>query len=161
MTTKKTQARKLISFGAVAERRRAGFDYKIGETFEAGLSLLGAEVKSLREGRADIKGGFAEPDSKGFVLKNISIGKYEAADRFGKLAEKRPRQLLLNAKEIRRLIGVFNDKGSTIIPLRLYFNERGRAKVLLAIATNKQAPDKRRAVKEREAKKEAARAMKR
>jgi len=159
-TSSKSKKPRFISTGVVAQNRRASFDFSIGETFEAGLSLTGSEVKSLREGRASIAEGYAAPDADGFVLNNITIGRYDSENPFAARSEKRPRRLLLNAREIRRLIGLYSTKGATIIPLKLYFTERGLAKVLLAVATGKQAPDKRRAIKEREWKREKERVMK-
>ena len=162
MVTSSKAAKKprFISAGVVAQNRRASFDYNIGETFEAGLALTGSEVKSLREGRASIAEGYAIPDEKGFVLNNITIGRYDSENPFAARGEKRPRRLLLNEREIKRLIGIYSTKGVTIVPLRLYFTERGLAKVLLAVATGKQTVDKRRTIKEREWQREKQRVMK-
>jgi len=158
----KTVAKKprFIATGIVSQNRKASFNYNIGETFEAGLSLTGSEVKSLREGRASIAEGYVVPDDKGLVLNNVTIGRYDSENPFAKRSEKRPRRLLLNAREIKRLAGLYSAKGITIVPLRLYFTERGLAKVLLAAATGKQAPDKRRTIKEREWQREKQRVMK-
>ncbi|MCL2439115.1 MAG: SsrA-binding protein SmpB [Alphaproteobacteria bacterium] len=158
--SKKEVKQKFISTGVVAENRRARFNYAIGETFEAGLSLTGGEVKSLRLGRANIADGYVSPDAKGLVINNITIGKFEAESPFAARTEKRPRRLLMKQKEIEKIAGAFSAKGSTIIPLRLYFNDRGKAKLLIAIATGKQNFDKRATIKEREWKREKQRLMK-
>ncbi|MDR1008684.1 MAG: SsrA-binding protein SmpB [Rickettsiales bacterium] len=149
-----------ISTGVVAENRRARFNYAIGETFEAGLALTGAEVKSLRYGRANISDGYAVPDAKGFAVHNISIGKADGENPFEKRTEKRARRLLLHAKEISRLIGTYTQNRVTIVPLRLYFNNRGVAKLLLGVGTGKQKVDKRRTIREREWQRDKARLMK-
>ncbi|MDR2099042.1 MAG: SsrA-binding protein SmpB [Rickettsiales bacterium] len=150
-----------ISTGTVVENRRARFDYSIGETVEAGLELTGAEVKSLREGRANVSDGYAAPEGGSFFLLNVSIGRYDSGNPFARHAEKRARRLLLNRSEIRRLVGVYGQKGSTIVPLKLYFNGRGLAKVLLGVGTGKQVRDKRADIKEREWNREKRRIMKR
>ncbi|MDR3126815.1 MAG: SsrA-binding protein SmpB [Rickettsiales bacterium] len=155
----KKERPRMISTGVVAKNRRAQFDYAIGETVEAGLALTGAEVKSLRAGRANISDGYAEPDSKGFVLVNVSIGEYSKSDAFRKREEKRPRRLLLNKPEIRRLFSEFNKERATIVPLRLYFNARGIAKVLLGVGRGKTLIDKREAIKRREWDREKQRIM--
>jgi SsrA-binding protein len=110
---------KFISSGVVAENRKARFNYAITETLEAGIALSGGEVKSLREGRASIADGYATPDPGGFVLNNVSIGKYGASDAFARIKERRARRLLLNSHEINRLVGVCSTKGATVVPLRL------------------------------------------
>lgn len=152
---------RFISTGTVAENRKARFNYAISETLEAGLELTGAEVKSLRGGRADISDGYAVPDGSSFFVNNVSIGRYDSENPFARRAEKRPRRLLLNRAEIRRLTGVYAQKGTTIVPLKLYFNARGLAKVLLGVGVGKQARDKRRSIMEREWKREKERVMKR
>jgi SsrA-binding protein len=151
---------RIISTGAVAENRKARFSYSIGETVEAGLALTGAEVKSLRAGRANISDGYAEPDASGFVLVNVSIGEYSKADAFKKSEEKRPRRLLLNKSEIRKLFSDFSRERATIVPLKLYFNSRGIAKVLLGVGKGKTLFDKRETIKRREWDREKRRIMK-
>ncbi len=150
----------LISTGLVAENRKARFNYAITDTLEAGLSLTGAEVKSLRQGKANITDGFAIPDGNSFLITNILIGKYDSENPFAKREDKRPRRLLLNKSEIKRLIGLYNEKRFTIVPLKLYFNDKGLAKLLLGVGTGKLLSDKRQTVKEREWKIEKARLMK-
>ncbi|MDR1476986.1 MAG: SsrA-binding protein SmpB [Rickettsiales bacterium] len=158
----KTTAKKprLISTGVVSENRRARFSYAISETVEAGLSLTGAEVKSLRQGRASIAEGYAVPDGGGMSINNLTIGRYDSENPFAARTEKRPRRLLLNKSEIRRLVGVYSQKGSTIVPLKLYFNARGIAKLLLGIGTGKKLADKRETIKRREWDREKARVLK-
>jgi SsrA-binding protein len=151
---------KFISAGVVAENRKARFSYAIEGTIEAGLALTGAEVKSLRDGRASISDGYAEPDAGGFVLKNVSIGEYAKADAFRKGEEKRPRRLLLNKAEIRKLFSDFSRERFAIVPLKLYFNKRGIAKVLLGVGKGKSLIDKRETVKRREWDREKRRIMK-
>lgn len=146
--------------GLISENRKAKFDFFITETIEAGLSLNGAEVKSLREGRANISDGYAIPNGDSFYINNISIGRYNSENPFAARPEKRPRQLLLKKSEIKRLIGVYSRKGISIIPLKLYFNQRGLAKVLLGIAEGKHQADKRESIKEREWNRDKARILK-
>src|ERR1700757_2439862 len=121
------------AFKVVADNRKARFNYEIGDTFEAGIALTGTEVKSLRVGRAAI----AEPDADArggeFWLLNSNIPEYLQASRFNH-APKRPRKLLLHRREIARLIGAVERQGMTLVPLKLYFNVKGRAKVELALA---------------------------
>jgi SsrA-binding protein len=160
MAAPKPKKPHFISTSVVSENRRARFGYAISETVEAGLSLTGAEVKSLRQGRASIAEGYAVPDGDGMFIHNITIGRYDSENPFVARPEKRPRRLLLNKSEIRRLIGVYSQKGSTIVPLRLYFNNRGIAKLLLGIGTGKKLADKREAIKKREWDREKARVLK-
>jgi len=151
---------RFIVEGQIAENRRARFDYSIGATLEAGLALSGDEVKSLREGRASIGDGFAEPDAEGFVLKNVHIGAYEKADGFKVKDERRPRRLLLHAHEIRKLFSDYSRERATIVPLKLYFNKRGLAKILLGLGQGKNKFDKRETIKRREWDREKRRIMK-
>jgi SsrA-binding protein len=126
-----------------AENRRARFDYEIGETFEAGLMLTGTEVKSLRTGKATIAESYAEVDRAGEVfLVNANIPEYLQANRFNH-EPKRPRKLLLKAREIARIAKSVEREGMTIVPLKIYFNAQGRAKILLALARGKKLHDKR------------------
>lgn len=150
----------MISAGVVSENRRARFNYAIAETVEAGLSLTGAEVKSLRAGRASISEGYAVPDGGGFSINNITIGRYDSENPFAAHPEKRPRRLLMNKGEIRRLIGIYGQKGATIVPLKLYFNARGIAKLLLGVGYGKKLADKREAIKKREWNREKSRVLK-
>jgi SsrA-binding protein len=140
----------------VTINRKARHDYEILETFEAGMVLTGSEVKSLRDGRVNLKDSFARVDRGEVFLLNAHISPYSAADRFGHEPE-RTRKLLLHRAEIDKLLGRVQERGLTIIPLRIYF-KNGRAKVALGVGRGKKAYDKREAIKEREMKREADRA---
>ncbi len=133
----------------VAENRRARRDYSIEEVFEAGLVLHGTEVKALREGQANIAEAYASPEDDGIYLINANIPEYSAGNRQNH-APKRSRKLLLKAREIAKLIGAVERKGYTIVPLRLYFNDRGMAKLEIGLAAGKKAHDKRDTVKQRD-----------
>ncbi|MBQ8659969.1 MAG: SsrA-binding protein SmpB [Alphaproteobacteria bacterium] len=159
MADKKGHIR-LISTGQVAENRKARFNYAITDTYEAGLSLTGAEVKSLRQGRANITDGYATPDGNSIIMNNITIGKYDSESPYMPHTEKRPRRLLLNKTEIKRLIGLYNKEHITIVPLKLYFNNKGLAKLLIGVGQGKNLVDKRQTIKEREWARQKARIMK-
>jgi SsrA-binding protein len=142
----------------VAQNRKARHNYFIEETVEAGLQLLGSEVKSLRGGRASIGEAFAvEKDGELFLI-NAHIPEYEAANRFNH-APKRARKLLLRKREVERLRGRINREGMTVVPLSIYFNHRGIAKCQLGIAKGKRMIDKRETIKERDWQREQARFM--
>ncbi|OLF72999.1 SsrA-binding protein [Maricaulis sp. W15] len=145
--------------GPVAVNRRARFDYEIEETFEAGLMLMGSEVKSLREGRANIAESYVSPEREGLWLINADIPPYGPANRFNH-EPKRHRKLLLKAKEIAKLTGAATQQGRTIVALRLYFNGRGLAKLQIGLATGKKNVDKRQTIKDREWNKQKSRLMK-
>jgi SsrA-binding protein len=145
--------------GAIAVNRRARYDYEITDTMEAGLMLLGSEVKSLREGRANIAEAYVSPENDEIWLINADIPPYAPANRFNH-APRRPRKLLLKKKEIARLAGAVTREGLTVIALRLYFNDRGMAKLLIGLAKGKKNIDKRRTIKDREWNKNKARLMK-
>ena len=142
----------------IAENRRARFDYFVEDVVEAGLALTGTEVKSLRNGRANIAESYAAVEGREIVLINADIPPYANANRFNH-EPRRPRKLLLHRKEIDKLIGGVEREGRTLIPLRLYFNEKGRAKIEVALAKGKKAHDKREAVAERDWKREQGRLM--
>jgi len=142
----------------VAENRRARFDYHIDEVFEAGIALSGTEVKSLRSGEGSIAESYAEVRGGEAWLVNANIPEFSHGNRFNH-EPKRPRKLLLHARELNRLFGAVERKGMTMVPLSVYFNSRGRAKVELALAKGKQAHDKRASVKERDWKRDKARIM--
>lgn len=161
MANNKVKAKHFISTGVVAENRKAGFNYAIIETYIAGLSLNGSEVKSLRMGHANIVDGYATPNGNSIFINNITIGKYEANNPFAAHTEKRPRQLLLQKKEIKRLIGLYNKEKVTIVPLKLFFNDKGLAKLLIGVGTGKNKVDKRETIKRREWDKNKARILKR
>jgi SsrA-binding protein len=143
----------------IAENRRARFDYFLEQTFEAGLSLTGSEVKSLRNGRANIAESYAAVEGDQIVLINADIPPYVQANRFNH-EPRRPRKLLLHRKEIERLIGAVQREGRTIVPTKLYWSDKGLAKLEIALAKGKKAHDKREATAEREWQRDKARLMK-
>jgi SsrA-binding protein len=142
----------------IAENRRARFDYFLEETFEAGISLTGSEVKSLRLGKANIAESYASAEGREIALVNAYIPEYGPANRFNH-EPKRPRRLLLHRRQIDRMLGAVRRDGRTIIPTRLYWNDKGLAKLELAIAKGKSAPDKRQTVADRDWKREQGRLM--
>ncbi|HWE98567.1 MAG TPA: SsrA-binding protein SmpB [Caulobacteraceae bacterium] len=142
----------------IAENRRARFDYFLEETFEAGLMLTGSEVKSLRGGKANIAESYASADGNEITLVNAYIPPYEAANRFNH-EPRRPRKLLLHRKQIDRLLGAVRRDGRTIIPVKLYWNDKGMAKLEVALAKGKSAPDKRATIADRDWKREQGRLM--
>jgi len=141
----------------ICVNRRARFDYAIDEVFEAGLVLHGTEVKSLRAGRASLKDAYAESRDGEMFLLHANIDPYEQANRFNHEPE-RPRKLLLHKREIYRLAGKTQERGLTLIPIRMYFN-RGKAKVELGLGKGKRQYDKRQDMKRRDAQREIARAL--
>lgn len=143
----------------ICVNRKARFDYIIEETHEAGIVLTGGEVKSLREGRAHLKDSYGRIDKGEAVLLNAHINNYEPAHYFN-VDPTRTRKLLMHKKEILRLMGKVQEQGLTLVPLRLYFKD-GRAKVELAVARGKKLYDKRATTREREVKRDIARAMSR
>lgn len=142
----------------VAENRKARFDYHIEDTFEAGLALQGTEVKSLRGGEGSIAESYAEVRDGQVWLVNATIPEFSHGNRFNH-EPKRPRKLLLHTREIDKLFGAVERKGMTLVPLSIYFNGRGRAKVELALAKGKQSHDKRASIKDRDWKRDKARLM--
>lgn len=142
----------------VAENRRARFDYMIEDTLEAGIQLLGTEVKSLRSGRANIAESYASAEKGELWLINATIPIYAPAARFNH-EPTRPRKLLVRTRELAKLRAAIEREGRTIVPLRLYFNHRGIAKLELALARGKKAHDKRAAAKDRDWKRDQARLM--
>jgi SsrA-binding protein len=143
----------------IASNRQARHRYHFLDTWEAGLVLTGTEVKSLREGKAQIKDGYATLRDTEVWLHNVHIPPYGPASRENHEPE-RPRKLLMHRHEIERLIGKTREKGLTLVPTRLYFKD-GRAKVEIALAKGKDVGDKRQAIKEREMKREMERAVRR
>ena len=141
----------------IAQNRKARHDYLITDTIEAGLMLVGTEVKSLRKGGASIGESYAAERDGALYLMNANIPEYPAA-RFNH-EPRRPRKLLVHKKELDRLLGAVTREHMTLIPLGLYFNERGRAKVQLGLAKGKRKADKRAAEKERDWKRDKARIM--
>ena len=142
----------------VADNRKARFNYEIGETFEAGIALTGSEVKSLRAGRATIGESYADARGGEVWLINANIPEYQQAGRFGH-APKRPRKLLLHKRQISKLASAVEREGMTIVPLKLYFNAKGRAKLELAIARGKKLHDKRESERRRTWERERGRLM--
>src|SRR4051794_31985030 len=141
----------------VASNRQASHRYHLLEKWEAGIVLQGTEVKALRDGKAQIKDGYASVRDGEMWLHNVHIPPYGPASRENHEPE-RPRKLLLHKREIDRLIGRTREKGLTLVPTRLYFRD-GRAKVEIALARGKDVGDKRQSIKEREMKREMERAM--
>ena len=144
----------------VADNRKARHDYQILETIEAGIVLLGAEVKSLREGRANLRDSYAVVENGEVVLRGMHVSPYSHGS-YDALDPRRDRKLLLNKSEIRRLIGKVEEKGLTLVALKLYFSDKGKAKVVLALARGKKLYDKRQDMAERDSRREVERAMKR
>ncbi|OYW44422.1 MAG: SsrA-binding protein [Sphingomonadales bacterium 32-68-7] len=142
----------------VAENRRARYDYFIEDKFEAGIALSGTEVKSLRFGEGSIAESYAHVHDGEAWLINANIPEFSHGNRFNH-EPKRARKLLLHEREIEKMIGAVERKGMTLIPLSIYFNGRGRAKVELALAKGKQTHDKRESTKERDWKRDKARLM--
>ena len=142
----------------VAENRRARFEYFVEDVFEAGIVLTGTEVKSLRFGEGSIAESYAEIRGGEAWLVNSNVPEFSHGNRYNH-EPKRPRKLLLKEREIDRLHGAVERKGMTLVPLSIYFNSRGRAKVELALAKGKNAADKRATIKERDWKREQARIM--
>ncbi|MBI5131806.1 MAG: SsrA-binding protein SmpB [Rhodopseudomonas palustris] len=142
----------------VAENRKARFNYAIEDTIEAGISLTGTEVKSVRSGKSTIAESYADSRGGEIWLINATIPEYLQANRFNH-EPKRPRKLLLHRKQINKLMGAVERQGMTLIPLKLYFNEKGRAKLLLALAKGKQLHDKRETEKKRDWSREKGRLL--
>jgi len=153
MAKKTDDGRKLV-----AENRRARFDYMIEDTIEAGIQLLGTEVKSLRGGRANIAESYASTERGELWLINATIPEYPPAGQFNH-QPRRPRKLLVRSKELKRLAGAVEREGRTLAPLKLYFNARGVAKLEIALAKGKKAHDKRAATKDREWKRQQSRLL--
>ena len=133
----------------VAQNRKARHNYFIEETFEAGLSLTGTEVKSLRGGRSTIAESYVTTIENEAWLVNATIPEYAGGNRFNH-EPRRPRKLLLHRSQVNKLIGAIQREGRTVVPLQVYFNEQGRAKLEIALAVGKKAHDKRASIKERD-----------
>lgn len=143
----------------VAQNRRARFDYFIEETLEAGIVLTGTEVKSLRAGQASVNESYASVEGSALFLVNAYIPEYNKAHIKLQHDVRRPRKLLLHKNQMNKLIGAVQRKGTTLIPLSIYFNKRGLAKVELGIATGKKQHDKRETIKTRDWQREKSRIM--
>jgi SsrA-binding protein len=146
------------AFKVVADNRKARFNYELGEKFEAGVALTGTEVKSLRAGKATIAESYADARGGELWLINSNIPEYLQAHRFNH-APKRPRKLLMHKRQINKLIGAVEREGMTVVPLKLYFNAKGRAKVEIALAKGKKLHDKRETEKKRSWDRERSRLM--
>jgi SsrA-binding protein len=142
----------------VADNRKARFHYLINESMEAGIALTGSEVKSLRSGKASIGESYAAARDGELWLFNSNISEYKQAGRFNH-APKRPRKLLLHKRQINKLIGAVEREGMTVVPLRMYFNEKGRAKVEIALAKGKKLHDKRETERKRSWERERGRLL--
>ena len=146
------------TFKIIAENRKARFNYEIGEVVEAGIALTGTEVKSLRNGRATIAESYADPKNGEIWLINANIPEYLQASRFNH-APKRPRKLLLHRRQIDKLAVAVEREGMTIVPLKMFFNEKGRAKIEIALGRGKKLHDKRETDKKRSWDRERSRLM--
>ncbi len=142
----------------IAENRRARYDYELLERFEAGIVLTGTEVKSLRVGKATIAESYADTKGEELWLVNSNIPEYLQGGRYNH-APKRPRKLLLHKRQIHKLAGAVEREGMTIVPLRLYFNPKGRAKIELGLARGKKLHDKRETERKRDDEREMQRAV--
>lgn len=158
MSTKNAQDR-LQAQRYVAMNRRARHDYHIVDTVEAGIVLTGTEVKSLRKGTSSIQESFAQSKDGSLMLLNVYIPEYLQAGPHLQHETRRPRILLLHRREMDKLLGSIKKDGMTLVPLGIYFNKRGIAKVELGLAKGKNAPDKRASIKEREWQRDKARLL--
>ncbi|OPX85438.1 MAG: SsrA-binding protein [Pelotomaculum sp. PtaB.Bin104] len=147
-----------MNYKTVTENRKARHEYSILETFEAGIALTGTEVKSLREGRANLQDSFARVNNAELLLYNMHISPYDKGNQFNH-EPKRTRKLLMHKAEILRLLGKTREKGLALIPMKVYF-KRGIAKVELALARGKKLYDRRDDIAARDARREVDRAMK-
>ena len=143
----------------VANNKKAYHDYFIEETYEAGIVLTGTEIKSVQQGKVSIKESYAKIENSEMILYGMNISPYEQGNRYN-VEPLRPRKLLLHKQEIRKLIGYTTIKGLTLVPLRMYINEEGRAKVEIAVARGKKNYDKRDDIAKRDAKRDMDRKMK-
>ena len=145
----------------IAQNKKARHDYEILNEYEAGLSLLGSEIKSLRNGRANIQEGYIYIDDNGnAIISNMNIPVYNMTSKYFNHKPTRNRKLLLHKKEINKLSGSIKTKGTTIVPLSLYINDRNKAKLKIAIAKGKKLYDKRQDLKERDWKRDKERMLK-
>lgn len=143
----------------VAVNKPARYHYEILETFEAGIVLQGSEVKSIRDGKISLKDSYADVQNGEIVLLNCHISPYEAANRFNHEPE-RPRKLLLHRREIKRLTGKIQERGLTLVPMKIVLNDKGYVKVELGLAKGKKTYEKKEAIKDRDRAREARAALK-
>lgn len=155
----KKDAKKDSNNKTVAQNRKARFSYFIEDTLEAGIMLTGTEVKSLRSGQASINESYAQVSGNEIFLVNAHIPEYTKSNAKWQHEVRRPRKLLLHKNQLNKLIGAVQRKGTTLIPLSIYFNNRGIAKVELGIATGKKQHDKRETEKKRDWEREKSRVM--
>ncbi len=149
----------LISHGIASQNRKARYDYKIGDTVEAGLLLVGPEVKSLRAGRATLSEAWAGEREGEMFLFNAYIPEWQAGSFVANFEPRRPRKLLLHKKQMVTLASAIARDGITLVPMQIHFNERGMAKVLLGIGEGKKKHDKRAAIADRDWQRDKARLM--
>lgn len=143
----------------VSNNKKARHDYFIDDVYEAGMVLTGTEIKSLRQGKANIKESYAKIENGELIIYGMHISPYEQGNRFN-VEPLRPRKLLLHRQEIRKLTGLIKTKGVTLVPLRLYINEKGLAKLEIAVARGKKNYDKREAIAQKDAKRKIEQAIK-
>lgn len=136
--------------GLIAENRRARYEFSLADTYEAGIQLTGTEVKSLREGQANIAESYVSPENGEIMLINANIPEYQQAGPFYQHEPRRPRRLLLHKKEIAKIVQAVDRQGMTMVPLRLYFNDRGLVKLQIAVAQGKKLHDKRETERKRD-----------
>jgi SsrA-binding protein len=154
MAKKETDNRRIA-----AANRRARYNYEIGETFEAGIQLTGSEVKSLRTGKATIAESYADSNGGEIWLINATIPEYRQSGPHNNHEPKRHRKLLLHKRQINKLIGAVEREGMTLVPLKIYFNEKGRAKIEIALGRGKKLHDKRETAKKRDWARQKSRLM--
>ena len=142
----------------IAINKKARYDYFIEETYEVGISLRGTEVKSIRAGRVNLRDSYAEVKNGEIFVHNMHIAPYDTGNQFNH-EPKRSRKLLMHKFEIRRLVGKTQEKGLTLIPLKIYFNERGKAKLEIGLARGKKQYDKRKEIAQKDADREIQRAF--
>ena len=143
----------------VSQNKKARHDYFIEETYECGIVLTGTEIKSVRQGRLNLKDSYAKVENSEVIVYNMHISPYEQGNRYN-VEAKRPRKLLLHKKEIRKLVGYTAQEGLTLIPLSVYLNDRGLAKVELAVARGKKNYDKRDVMAKKDADRKMQQAIK-
>ena len=144
----------------IANNKKARHDYFIEDTYEAGIVLTGTEIKSIRQGKVSIKESYAKVENGEMILYGMNISPYEFGNRYN-VDSLRPRKLLLNKREIQKLIGYTTLQGLTLVPLKIYINDRGRAKLELAVARGKKDHDKRNTIAKRDADRRMQQAIRR